>query len=235
MKVTPIRTRLFRQGESLERFIVEHLARPKEGSIVAVTSKIVALAQGRVVALKNQKDKTRWIKKESRVAIQTPWCFLTLKNGEWCANAGVDESNADGSLILLPRNIQKTAASLCAHLQKRYRLKRLGVIITDTRIYPMRVGTMGVAIGYAGFAPIKSYIGSSDLFGRKLKRTQTNIVNALAVSAVLAMGEGAERRPIAVIEGADVAFGGRAPSIASLTIDSRDDLYNAAYATRRRK
>ncbi|MEK7116064.1 MAG: hypothetical protein AAB879_01575, partial [Patescibacteria group bacterium] len=41
MNVLPIRTRLFRQGESLERFIFEHLARPKEGSIIAVTSKIL--------------------------------------------------------------------------------------------------------------------------------------------------------------------------------------------------
>ena len=109
------------------------------------------------------------------------------------------------------------------------------MIITDTRLYPMRLGTMGVAIGYAGFAPIKNYAGTPDLFGRKLKRTQVNIVNALAVAAVLVMGEGAERRPLAVIEHADVAFGGGTPSIASLAIDPRDDLYKAAYASRPRR
>src|SRR3989338_1693432 len=234
MKVIPIRTRMFRQGDSLEDFIVEHLARPNEGGIIAVTSKIVALSQGRVVSLTGPMEKERWIRKGSSQTLKTPWCFLTKVNGEWVANAGVDESNADGSLILLPRNIQRTAASLITRLKKRYRLQRLGVIITDTRICPMRVGTMGVAVGYAGFAPIKNYVGMPDLFGRKLKRTQANNVNALAIAAVLVMGEGAERRPLAVIEGADVVFGGHAPSIASLTIDPRDDLYNAAYANRRR-
>src|SRR3989344_2338816 len=227
MKVIPIRTRMFRQGDSLEDFIVEHLARPNEGGIIAVTSKIVALSQGRVYPLDGPGDKERWIRNESSQMLKTPWCFLTKMNGEWVANA-------DGSLILLPRNIQRTVASLLTRLKKRYRLKRLGVIITDTRIYPMRVGTMGVAVGYAGFAPIKNYVGMPDLFGRKLKRTQANNVNALAIAAVLVMGEGAERRPLAVIEGADVVFGGHAPSIASLTIDPRDDLYNAAYANRRR-
>lgn len=94
---------------------------------------------------------------------------------------------------------------------------------------------MGVALGYAGFAPLKNYIGTPDLFGRKLQHTQANLVNALAVSAVLVMGEGAERRPLAVIENAEVSFGERAPSIASLTIDPCEDLYRVAYESFRKK
>ena len=229
MKVHPIRTRLFRQGEALDDFIFEHLSRPKEGSVIAVTSKVMALSQNRVVQCSDAAEKEQIIRSESIETLQTPWCLLTKKNGEWCANAGTDESNAKGSLILLPRNIQKTAALLRNQLKKRFHLKRLGVLITDTRIYPMRAGTMGVAIGYAGFKPIKNYIGTKDLFGRTLKHTQANIVNALAVSAVLAMGEGAERRPLAVIEDAEVEFVDRVPSIESLAIDPCDDLYRAVY------
>ena len=210
-------------------FITEHLKRPPEGSVIVVTSKILALAQGRVVALRGLNAKERSIRNECREMLRTPWCWLTKKNGEWCANAGVDESNADGKLILMPSAIQKNAASLLRDLKRRYRRKRLGILITDTRIFPMRVGTMGVVVGFAGIEATKSYIGEEDLFGRKLKMTQANIVHALAVSAVLVMGEGDERQPLALIQHAPVTFTSKTVSVASLSIDPGDDLYRAAY------
>lgn len=235
MIVKPVRTRLFKQGEKLEAFLQAQLPRLREGTVVVVTSKIVALAQGRVVSFRNPAEKDRWIKKESRLAVRTPWCWLTWKNGEWCANAGVDESNADGRLILLPRNIQKTAEELLRWFKRTYRLKKLGVIISDTRIYPMRAGTMGVALGFAGFQPIKSYIGTQDLFGRKLRHTEMNVVNALAVAAVLVMGEGNEQQPIAVVEDAPVHFAKNTVKPSALAIDPCDDLYRLAYETCRTK
>lgn len=230
MNVFPIRTRIFHSGDSLINFIVQYISHPKERSIIVVTSKIVALAQGRVLrAPDDASHKERAIRSESAIALPTPWCVLTQKDGEWCANAGIDESNADGSLILLPRNVQKVARELQRECLRRYRLRRLGVIITDTRTYPLRVGTMGTALGYAGFAPLKNYIDTRDLFGRRFKHTKVNIVNALAVSAVLVMGEGAERCPLAVIEDAHVTWARRVPSPESLAVDPREDLYYAAY------
>lgn len=229
MIIKPVRTRRFLPKESLVDFIGDHVRRPAEGTILVVTSKIVALSQGRIVACRDLAEKERIIRKESRDVIRTPWCWLTKKNGEWCANAGVDESNAKGQLILLPMRIDETARALLRALKTKYKRKHLGVIITDTRIYPMRVGTMGVAVGFSGFEGIRSYIGEPDLYGRLLKTTTANVVHALAVASVLAMGEGNESQPLAVVQGAPVVFTTKKQTIMSLTINPCKDLYQPVY------
>ena len=47
MKVTPVKTRMCKEGEDLAAFILTHVPKLKNGSILAVTSKIVALSEGR--------------------------------------------------------------------------------------------------------------------------------------------------------------------------------------------
>ena len=59
------------------------------------------MSQGRVGEIK---DKEKLIKQNSQRTIKTPWALLTLVNGEWCINAGIDESNAKNKIILLPKN-----------------------------------------------------------------------------------------------------------------------------------
>ena len=78
------------------------------------------------------------------------------------------------------------------------------MLITDSTIFPSRWGTLGVAIGYSGFSPIKNYIGENDIFGKEMKVSKSNIAGGLASAAVLIMGEGDEQTPIAIIE--DVPF-----------------------------
>jgi len=203
MLVTAIKTSLFKNGRPLFDFIVQHVPPLHSGDLLVVTSKIVALSEGRVARLA---DKQRIIAQESREVIETPWAFITCGADGWSINAGVDASNADGQLVLLPRDTGAAAAVLCVALKKRFRIKKLGVIITDTRSVPLRVGTIGRALGYAGFEPLKSYIGKKDLFGRTSRVTQSNHADALAAAAVLVMGEGNERCPLAVISGAPVLF-----------------------------
>ncbi len=230
MTIQPIRTRRFHPNDALTDFLEASLPkRLPEESILVVTSKIVALSEGRTATISPSNTKDKIIAQESRVRLRTPWCWLTRVNGEWCANAGVDASNANGSLILLPRDSQKTSSMILRWAKKRYARKRLGVIITDTRIYPLRVGTMGVALGWAGFEPIRSYIGEPDLFGRVLRHTRANIVHALAVAAVLTMGEGREQTPVAIIHDAPVRFGRGTMTVRDLAIDPRRDLYRLAY------
>jgi len=228
ISVRAVKTRRFEQDEDLFEFLCEALPPLKENDCLCVTSKIIALAQGRSVSLENV-SKEEWIRRESAEMLKTPWCWLTLKNGEWCANAGVDESNAHGRLILLPKNIGRLARDLRNALRKKYHLRRLGIIITDTRIYPMRVGTMGVSLAHAGFRGVKSYIGSEDLFGRKLAHTQSSMANALAVMGVFAMGEGAEQTPLAVIRGASLEFTDVPENPKRFVIPPQDDLYRVAY------
>ena len=190
MLIQPVHTAIFKAGDSLEDFIARFIPAVSENSIIVVTSKIVAVSQRRIVP-GGSAEKVRWIKKESEKYIRTKWCYLTLKNGQWCANAGIDESNSqEGGLILLPKDPYRDANKLRKKLRKQYRVKKLGVIITDSRIFPLRLGVTGVAIGYAGFQGIRNYIGLKDLFGRRIMMTKTNVADSLAAAAVLEMGEG---------------------------------------------
>jgi F420-0:gamma-glutamyl ligase len=221
MKTLAKHTRLFQEGENLECFIFEHIPRLKDGSMLVVTSKIVALAEKRTAT---PEEKVKIIKRESEWAVPTKYVWLTIKDGMFMAAAGIDESNAQGKIILLPKDSFKAAARLRIALRKRYKIKRLGILITDSRVLPLRAGVVGVALGYAGFGGIKDYRGSADLFGRKLKMTRVDIADSLATAAVLLMGEGNERKPLAIIEDAPVEFRDRV-NRNELIIPVADDLY----------
>lgn len=229
MLIEPIKTRIFKQGESLRNFILGHIKKVPEKSVIAVTSKIVALAQGRIIRVKSKREKEAWIKKESRQYIKTKWCYLTLKNGHWCANAGIDESNVEGGgIILWPENPYQVARNLRQQLLKDYRIKNFGILITDSRIFPLRAGVSGVALAYAGFKGLRNYIGKKDLFGRRLKMTKTNVADSLASAAVVVMGEGSEACPLALMTGAMVEFKANVDS-EELSIKPQDDLYQPLF------
>lgn len=229
MKVNAIKTRVFDEGEDLLSFILAQVKKIKDGSVLVVTSKIVALAQGRVATIENLRTKDELIKKESELAIPTKYVWLTVKDGMVMSSAGIDESNAkDGKLILLPKDSYKVASQLRTALKKKFGLKNLGVLITDSRTAPFRSGVTGVAMGYAGFKGLKSYVGKKDLFGRKFKFSRTNVADNLASSAVLVMGEGNESCPLAVIENAPVEFSERV-SKNELRIDPRVDMYKPLF------
>lgn len=230
MQVRPIKTRIFCEKENLADFIVAHIPKLADGSILIVTSKIVALAEGRTVKIVDEKTRENVIKAESTFAIRTPYTWLTLKDGLLMSSAGVDESNADGDIIiLLPKDSYKAAATLRTELLKRYKLKNLGVVIPDSRVLPLRAGAVGVAMGYAGIKGIRDYRKTKDLFGRYFKVSRSNIPDALASAAVLVMGEGTERHPLAVITGAPVEFTERV-NRKEVSIEPKDDMYGPFFA-----
>ena len=225
MKVTTKRTRVFVEGEDLEAFILTYIPKLKEKSVLVVTSKIAALAEGRTAY---PKDRERIIKAESTLAIRTKYTWLTIKDGTVMASAGVDESNAKGKLILLPKDSFKVAADLRKKLLKRYKIKSLGVILTDSRILPLRAGVVGVALGYAGFKGVRDYRGKKDMFGRVLQFSRTDVADSLATAAVLEMGEGDEQRPLAIIEDATITFVDRVQKN-ELYVDPAEDLYRPLF------
>lgn len=224
MRIRPIKTRIFREGEDLIEFIDQYSGRLKEGCVVVVTSKIVALSEGRTVKVTGTQTKERLIRAESNWMRRTKYTWLTVKDGTVMASAGIDESNANGKLILLPRDAYGTASRIRRALMKRRRIKKLGVLISDSRILPLRAGAVGIALGYAGFSGIRDYRGMPDLFGRKLIYTRADVADSLATAAVVLMGEAAERQPLAVIEEAPIVFTNRV-NRKELHIDPREDLY----------
>lgn len=225
MKVEPIKTRLFQPGESLADFIIEHIPSLQENTILAITSKIVALAEGRYQDEGTEEEKEALIRSESDTAIKTKYCWLTLKDNTVMATAGIDESNAEGKWVLLPKDSFISADKVRDELKKYYKLENLGIIITDSRTVPLRKGVTGVSLGYAGFEGLKSYIGKEDLYGRPFKMSQQNIVESLAATTVFVMGEGAEAQPLAIVENAPVDFTDDKIDPKELWIDPADDMY----------
>ncbi|MBI5458013.1 coenzyme F420-0:L-glutamate ligase [Candidatus Kaiserbacteria bacterium] len=228
MHVRPVKTRVFKQGEDLVAFICAHVKKLKDGSVLIVTSKIVALAEDAVVQINTPRAKEAIIRAESDWQLHAKHGKLTLKDGLLMWNAGIDESNAKGNVILLPRDSFRSAQKLFFKLKQLYKVKLMGVVITDSRIMPLRAGVVGVALGYAGFKGLRDYRGKKDVFGRKLKFTQTDVADSLATAAILVMGEGKEQRPLCVIEGAPVEFRGEI-NRRELVIAPEDDMYRPLF------
>ncbi len=227
MEIKPFKTRIFRESEDLFSFVLEYIKKISkkdlDGSILVVTSKIVSLSEGRMIEYKNQKQKNELIKRESDFILEKNILF-TIKSGMVMAFAGIDESNGNGKIILLPKDSYKSAEALRKKLAQKFHLKNLGVLITDSEFMPFRTGALGVALGYAGFAGVRNYIGKKDIFGRILKMSKTNVADSLATSAVLCMGEGKEQQPIAVITDAPVVFKEKINK-KELIINPKKDIY----------
>jgi coenzyme F420-0:L-glutamate ligase len=224
MKVQAIKTRVFRPNENLLRFIENYLPKIKDGDIIVVTSKIVALSEGRLVKKIDENTKIKIIRQESKHVLPTKYVYLTIKDGQIIANAGIDESNANGQLIMLPKNSFKTADLIRNHFKKAHKLKNLGIIITDSCCLPLRAGITGLALGYAGFRGLKDYRQLRDIFGQPFKYSRVDVADSLATAAVLLMGEGNEQQPLAIINEAPVEFSNRVNKN-ELTINPKEDIF----------
>jgi putative folate metabolism gamma-glutamate ligase len=235
MKITPIQTRVFLPPkDDLLLLIRESVTAIPENSILAVTSKVVSIWQGRCRKRSSGEDKETLIKRQAekfipREKVPREWATLTIKRNIVIPSAGIDESNANDYYILWPKDPPKAAQEIFACLKKEFHLAQAGVIITDSHTTPMRRGVVGISLGHAGFEGLRDYRGERDIFGRKLRITQANVVDALATAAVLLMGEGNEKTPLALIE--DLPFVDFSPkradekNFASLEIDPQEDLY----------
>ena len=179
----------------------------KEKSVIVVTSKVVSIWQGKCIKIDRKINKDELVKKEAdfyidRKKVPGEYVILTIKNNILIPTSGIDESNGNGYYVLWPENPFLAAQKIYDFIKKEYRLKNLGIIISDSHTTPLRSGIMGIGIAYYGFYPLRDYRGKRDIFGRELKMSQTNIVDSLAAAAVYKMGEGAEQKPIAIIENA---------------------------------
>ena len=233
MQITPIKTRIFRENEDLFSFVFKHTKKIPEKSILVITSKIVALSEGRTkeidLSISHDKMRERIIKEESEYMLRTKYTWLTIKDGMVMSSAGIDESNADNKIVLLPKNSFKSAHLIRKQIQKKYKIKNLGILITDSRLLPLRAGVVGAAIGYAGFKGVRDYRGTPDIFGRILKLSRTDVADSLATAAVLCMGEGKEQQPLALVTNALVKFTERVNK-KELMVDPREDLYQPLLA-----
>lgn len=233
MLIKTIKTPLVRvRGCALTELIDRAVRHMPEGSILAVTSKIISLCEGSAVPLSSA-EKDALVRKESDYYIpsqKSKWGItLTLTRNILIPSAGIDESNADGTYLLWPRAPQRTANALRAHLTRRFKRRAVGVLITDSKTAPLRRGTTGIALAHSGFDALTDYVGSKDLFGKPFRVSRRSVVDGLAAAAVCAMGEGSERTPLALISDIPfVRFRKRNPTKAELEflhIPLAEDLY----------
>lgn len=214
----------------------------QNGDILAVTHKIVSKAEGRVVELDSIKPSTKAVsmakehdkdprimelilKESSQILRAKDGIIISeTRHGFVCANAGVDQSNVKGdTAVLLPLAPDESADRIRHAVEKKVG-KEVAVIITDTFGRTFRNGQTNVAIGIAGINPIKSYIGTSDMYGRKLRVTEIAVADEIASASELVMGK-AEGTPVAIIRGYDFEKASKASSIKSLIRAKNRDLF----------
>jgi len=212
-----------RPGDDIARLIVEATARQSTpfagGDLLVVGQKIVSKAEGRIVRLADVTPSpvalamaaglgrdprlVEIILRESRRVVRMDQGVLITEthHGWVCANAGVDQSNVDIDCVaLLPEDPDGAARAL------RDRIRTLTgadvcVIVADTFGRPWREGLTNVAIGVAGLAPLRSYLGERDPAGRPLQATILAVADELAAAAEPVMGK-RDRSPAAIVRGA---------------------------------
>lgn len=201
----PIRTKILHPPQdSLYPVLDESLPALAEGDLVLITSKALAIHQGRCVPIDSVKNKDRLIAHEAEAMIprsRVPGqvATITLKGSTLIPAAGIDESNGDGYYVLWPENIQNLLKEIWSRLRKKNAIRNLGVIATDSHTTPLRYGVIGISIGAFGVIPLADYRRRPDIFGRALKFTQANIIDSLAATGVLLMGESNEQCPLLII------------------------------------
>jgi coenzyme F420-0:L-glutamate ligase/coenzyme F420-1:gamma-L-glutamate ligase len=209
---------------------------PAGPGILVIAQKIVSKAEGRLVSLADVEPSERAIalareigkeprhtelvlREAKRVVRTAPGVLITeTRHGLVCANSGVDLSNAPGDevAVLLPLDPDASAERIRSALGPGR-----AVIISDTFGRPWREGLVDVAIGVAGLAPLKSYIGETDRAGRELQVTVMARADQIAAAAGILMEKEAGT-PAVWVEG--IAIEGKG-SLRDLLRDPARDLF----------
>jgi coenzyme F420-0:L-glutamate ligase / coenzyme F420-1:gamma-L-glutamate ligase len=238
---------LVRQGDDLPQIILNGITKLdvqlKTGDALVVTSKIVSKAEGRLfdlreiepsveaqrLASETRKDPriVELVLHESlKISRQAPGVLVVQHRlGFVSANAGIDQSNVDGSenmVLLLPVDPDASANAIRAYLKEQTGAD-VGIIISDSHGRPFRVGNVGVAIGVSGMPAVLDLRGKADLFGRELKISIQGYADLVASTANLLTGEADEGRPVVLVRGLQF------PSIQGAAVDlyraPEQDLY----------
>jgi coenzyme F420-0:L-glutamate ligase/coenzyme F420-1:gamma-L-glutamate ligase len=188
--------------------------------VVVVTHVVVSKSEGNIINLDEVKPSQRAIEiakqtnkdpalvevilKETKDLVRIgPNSIITeTYSGTISANSGVDRSNVSGdrNVVPLPKNPNASAQRIRAEI-KQLSGADVAVIVSDTHGRPFRIGEINIAIGVAGFKPIRDRRGEKDLFGYTLHVKQTAVADELSSAAELVIGQADEGIPVAIIRG----------------------------------
>lgn len=231
MKIIPIKTKAFiPPKDSLLQTLLN--IDINDGDIICITSKILAIHQGRSIKISDIEKKVLVQKEADKILSvinhNNKDIYLTIKNNIVIASAGIDESNSNGYYVLWPEKVDELLRELHIKISELKNIKKFGLISTDSATYPLRAGVRGISTGSYGFNPLKNYIGKKDIFNRELLMTRVNISDSIAAAAVFIMGEGNEMTPISIVRGVEnIEFGDF--NSETTTITPSDDLFKAFF------
>jgi coenzyme F420-0:L-glutamate ligase / coenzyme F420-1:gamma-L-glutamate ligase len=208
------------EGDDLAVLLADAAARAggfEARDVLVVAQKAVSKVEGRVVRLEDvapsveareiagEEDARRIevILRESRRIVRSrpPLLIVETRLGFVCASAGVDLSNAKGrdTVVLLPVDPDASAQSLRERLVALTGVE-VGVVVSDSFGRPFRQGTTDVALGVAGFDPLRDLRGTRDSTGYELHATQIAVADEIAGAAELVMGK-TSGVPAAIVRG----------------------------------
>jgi coenzyme F420-0:L-glutamate ligase/coenzyme F420-1:gamma-L-glutamate ligase len=214
-------------GDDLVALIGEAILREgdrlEDNDVLVIAQKIVSKAENRYVdladvdpgieaiqlALEVDKDPrhVQVILSESSEVVRQRLGVLIVEHklGFVQANAGVDQSNIEHDdehqiVLLLPEDPDASAGRIRSGIHEKYGVT-VGVIINDSLGRAWRNGSLGLAIGVAGFTALEDYIGQEDIYGRELVVTQVGAADELAAGASLVMGQTNEKTPVVLVRG----------------------------------
>ncbi|UCD39977.1 MAG: coenzyme F420-0:L-glutamate ligase [Candidatus Bathyarchaeota archaeon] len=225
MQIFGLPTKLIRTGDNLADVILDAAngqgLEIEDKDLLAIASKALAVSEKRLVELSSIKPSRRAMRLAKKYELEPNFVevvlqeaekayggatktLLTLKNNMLVANAGVDRKNApEGHVILWPLNPHESAERIRREILTKTG-RQVGVLIVDSGISPLRMGTTALAIGVAGFKPIKDCRVERDVYGKRIHITRHALADDLASAAHLVMGETTARIPAVLIKNAPV-------------------------------
>ena len=223
-------------GDDLPTIIATAVAGVVEpGDILAVTSKIVSKAEGRILQASDREDAitaetVRVVATREHPAGVTR--IVENRLGLVMAAAGVDASNtADGTVLLLPLAPDESAASIRAAVEAEVG-GPIGVVITDTAGRPWREGQTDIVIGASGVRLLDDLRGQRDAAGKLLEVTAPAVGDEIAAAADLVKGK-SSGVPVAVVRGLDRFVDPDAEGARQLVRGAADDLFSLGAAEAR--
>lgn len=248
IELFPVRVKKQNENFPLVDCIVDSMEKNNlqlhDRDVLAISSKFVALSQGRVVKLADVRPgkKAEAIAGKMKMSPQMAQLvldesdrafggvegfLLAVKDNLIAPNAGIDRSNIyPGHAILYPERPFVSAESIRREIKKRTG-KKIGIVLTDSRLMPTRIGTTGVAIACAGMEPVQDCRGRRDLFGNVLKYTKRALADDIAAAAELLMGEADEAVPVVLVRAKRAPWKATSRKIrnSEMAIDWKKDIY----------
>ncbi len=246
----PLKTPIIQPGDSVAAILYKVIRDLKvhidNRDVMVIADKIVGTAEGRVIKLETivASDKAKELaakyqmdprvveavlQEADEVFGGVKGVLLTIKHDTLIANAGIDLSNVPfGYIVLFPKDPWKSAQGIKEFLERKFN-KKIAVILGDSRVQPLRRGTIGVALAVAGMDPVEDYRGREDLFGRKLQITFRAVADDLVSAAELIMGEAKEQIPAVLIKGMNIHLTEKPTR--NMAIDKKECLFMNSLST----